>query len=418
MNTDTPAEFAPADTVTPPWYRVIGTPLLSLALFSLGSGLVITLISLTLHARDASDAFIGILHSIYYIGLVLGALKTENLIIKVGHIRAFSAFTALVCSTILILGFSNDPIAWMAARFVCGYCTAGLYVAIEGWLLAAANPTNRGQYLALYMVALYASQALSQYILPFFPPMETGWYLFSACLISLGGVPVLLTQYQAPDIVPVPPIPFWSIVRQAPLGALGNFVAGFCLAVFYAFLPIFAQESGRSVAQAMGSLVLGGMLLQPVIGKISDMFDRRLVLCGIAAISCVPVLFLSQSHWGPWTYRGFCFLVGGGLCAIYPVSVSRILDCLEGSRVLSATAFALCAYSIGSIAGPLFAGLLIQQSATTESLFYLVIAVLGALTVAGTLGMIFQRGTKLEDQEPNTSLPRTSPIANQLDPRT
>ena len=56
-------------------------------------------------------------------------------------------------------------IALAVLRFVDGMCLAGVYICLESWLSERAGVQARGLVLAAYMIALYAGQALGQFLL-------------------------------------------------------------------------------------------------------------------------------------------------------------------------------------------------------------------------------------------------------------
>ncbi|APS84761.1 hypothetical protein AVM71_16845 (plasmid) [Piscirickettsia salmonis] len=77
-------------------YKHLITPLLSLIILTLGSALLTTFLSLKLDSLNTSEFLIGGLTTAYYAGMVLGAFKLEGLILRVGHIRAYSAFASML----------------------------------------------------------------------------------------------------------------------------------------------------------------------------------------------------------------------------------------------------------------------------------------------------------------------------------
>ncbi|APS55722.1 hypothetical protein AVI51_16590 (plasmid) [Piscirickettsia salmonis] len=86
-------------------YKHLITPLLSLIILTLGSALLTTFLSLKLDSLNTSEFLIGGLTTAYYAGMVLGAFKLEGLILRVGHIRAYSAFASMLAVFLYYMAF-------------------------------------------------------------------------------------------------------------------------------------------------------------------------------------------------------------------------------------------------------------------------------------------------------------------------
>lgn len=128
-------------------------PLLGLFILGIGNGFLATLITVRLDAAGESATVIGIVSSAYFIGLALGAMFNDRLLLRIGHIRAYGSFASLVAVTVLLQGLFFDPWAWFALRLVGGWATVGVYLVIESWLLTAGDQKVRGRLLALYMIS-------------------------------------------------------------------------------------------------------------------------------------------------------------------------------------------------------------------------------------------------------------------------
>lgn len=89
-------------------------PLLGLFIVALGNGFLSSLTTLRLDAAGASTTMIGIVSSAYFIGLTLGAVFNDRLILRIGHIRAYGSFASLIAVTILLQGLFYDT--WAGSR--------------------------------------------------------------------------------------------------------------------------------------------------------------------------------------------------------------------------------------------------------------------------------------------------------------
>ncbi|HEY8015349.1 MAG TPA: MFS transporter, partial [Dongiaceae bacterium] len=108
--------------------------LLGAGILILGNGLVGIVLPVRMSLEHVPTEISGLVMSAYYAGLVLGCLWSRDLIVRVGHIRAFAAFAALVGATTLVFALWFDPLVWGLLRVVVGFCMAGLFATIESWL--------------------------------------------------------------------------------------------------------------------------------------------------------------------------------------------------------------------------------------------------------------------------------------------
>lgn len=75
-------------------------------------GLRCVLVRASLKHFDPLD--IGLLGSSYYLGFALGCLLSCHIIQRVGHIRAFTALTAVASTVVMIHVLTTSPAAWWA----------------------------------------------------------------------------------------------------------------------------------------------------------------------------------------------------------------------------------------------------------------------------------------------------------------
>ena len=68
------------------------TLLLAIFVLMAGSGFLSTLIAIRLELAGASALLIGLVATSYFGGLMVGSLRVEKVIARIGHIRAFAAF--------------------------------------------------------------------------------------------------------------------------------------------------------------------------------------------------------------------------------------------------------------------------------------------------------------------------------------
>ena len=123
-------------------------PTLSMVILTLGNGFLTTLTTLTLKHGAMSVAVVGAISSFYFIGIALGSYFTPTLINRVGHIRAYATFAAMISVATLIQGMWGNIWIWGGMRLIYGYGLAGLFILIESWVATAGGDDSKGWALA------------------------------------------------------------------------------------------------------------------------------------------------------------------------------------------------------------------------------------------------------------------------------
>ena len=332
-------------------------PLLGLFIMALGNGFLSSLTTLRLGDAGESATMIGIVSSAYFIGLTLGAIFNDRLILRIGHIRAYTSFASLIAATILLQGLFYDTTWWFALRLVSGWAAVGVFLVIESWLLLAGDPKIRGRLLALYMIAFYGAGVLAQATLGEITDWgATAPFMVAGMLATLSVVPIVVLPRVSPLLDQVEPLKPRQLLGIAPTGLVGCFGSGVAIAGIYALLPLYLQRIGLDVGEVgnmMAWVILGAMLLQYPVGRWSDRKDRQVVLIALAALctvlSVVTVLLPSDSVLLP----AMLFLLGGGVFALYPVAVSSAADRAPADALVPMIQGLLLINSLGSSMAPL-----------------------------------------------------------------
>jgi MFS family permease len=331
-------------------------PLLGLFILGIGNGYLATVITLRLDAAGQSPVVIGWVSSAYFIGLALGAMLNDRLLLRIGHIRAYGSFASLVAVTVLLQGLVDHPWAWFLLRLIGGWATVGVYLVIESWLLTAGEQKVRGRLLALYMISLYAAGVLGQLLLGVTEAMGgPASFMVIAMLASLSVLPMAMIPRVSPLIEKAEPLSPLRLITLTPTGVMGSFGSGIAVAAVYSLLPLYLQRIGLPVdrvGQMMAVVVLGAMLLQYPVGRWSDRHDRQMVLIGIGAFCTLisaAVLWLPMNL---WILAGLLFLLGGGVFSLYPVAVGHAADRAPAGALVRMSQGLLLINAIGSALSP------------------------------------------------------------------
>ncbi|WP_395073227.1 MFS transporter [Hyphococcus sp.] len=329
--------------------------------YVIGNSLLGIMLPLRMETEGFPIFLIGIVMTAYYVGQAIGSHFSKNVIFRVGHIRAFTIFAAVGAATTLIYDpFFSAP-AWFALRIVNGFCFAGMATTMESWLNDHSSQESRGKVLGLYMTVQYLSVATGQLLVNLTDVNQPDLFMLAAGLISLSLIPVALTQLPEPHLGKYHPFGIGALFRKSPIGASGAATAGILLGTFYVMGVVYAYEIGLSVTDVsifMGLAILGGFIIQWPVGKLSDYFDRRLVLIGVTMLPLVTwgVQFaFNFNAETPSALFVIALMLGASIASIYPLSVAQTFDRLERRDYVSASGGLVLSYAVGAIVGPLIA---------------------------------------------------------------
>ena len=302
---------------------------LGIALLQAGVGLQRPLLGL--RAEDAGFASVtaALVMSAYYAGFLLGTRYIGRLLSEVGHIRTFAGLASTASSIVLLQGLWISPIPWGICRLIFGICTAALYVVAESWLNDVTTNQDRGRVLSVYMVVAVGATTIGQYSVAFASTAGFTLFAIASVLVSMALVPVALSRRStAPTVVPQP-VTFRKLYSVVPTGLIVCWLTGMTLGSFIGIGPIYGAYQGWTplqIANFVGAPLLGSLIFQIPLGRLSDRVPRRGVMtfasAGAAGL-CLLLAFLD----GTDSVSIVClFLMGGLALPLYSMSVAYTND--------------------------------------------------------------------------------------------
>ncbi|MBN7763428.1 MFS transporter [Nitratireductor aquimarinus] len=378
-----------------------------------GNGLQGTLIALRGAEEGFSETLIGLMGSAYFAGFLIGCLCVPRLLRAVGHIRAFAALAAMGAAGSLLLILFVDPIAWIAIRFLSGICFSSLFTTIESWLNSAASNSNRARLLAVYRIIDIGAVTGSQYMLPALGIEGFTVFAVMAMMITLSLVPVSMADRSNPK----PPAEFSlnlpAVWRISPLAAFGCLSVGLTNSAFRIVGPIYGQSIGLSVSEIatfMSAGIIGGAVMQYPLGALSDRRDRRQILLGTTIGALISALIIVWFAGDDRTANMLLvFLFGAFAMSLYSLSVAHANDHAKKDQFVQLAAGLLFFYSVGAMAGPLLASLLMQRFGPHALFAYT--ALIYAVLIAVTIYRMRARPAVPRAHRPRfAALLRTSPV--------
>jgi MFS family permease len=353
----------------------IGAVILGICLVQLANGFLGTLVSMETSAAGFSPAVMGIVLASYFGGYTIGAVSVGRLLMRVGHIRMFAALAGLVAASVIVQPILTSAPAWIFIRLATGFGCAGLFITAESWLNASSTAKNRGAVFALYMVATNACFGGGQFLLNLPAPMGFELFALAAALFCLALIPVSLTHASPPVLPPAPSFGLRELRRLAPVSIAGCAASGLASSAFYALVPAYGQAQGVEaswISAYIATAIFGGLAFQVPVGKLSDRFDRRVVVACVAAGLSVMALVLALL---PQTMAILVatFVLGGFLSTIYPVAVAHANDRVDPQHAVSVSGLLILVNGIASFVSPMIGTGIMGRAGFTGVFVYMAI---------------------------------------------
>lgn len=326
----------------------------------LGNGLQGLLLPVRGTAEGYPTNILGFLGTSWASGFVLGCFFAPNVVKRIGHVRAFSVFTALIAIISLMTGVLIDPIWWVALRAVTGFATAGTSMIIESWLNERATNESRGVIFSLYIAITLVGVVGGQMMIPFGETSTTFFFMICGILYCVAMLPTLLSKAASPQPLKQVRLDLRDLYRNSPVSFLGILLIGTANGAFGTLGAVFGRQAGLSdstVATMMSVAIFAGAVMQLPAGRISDRVDRRYVLAALAAVGALAGLLLFVVEPSQvWIVMTLIAIYGAAANALYPIAVSHANDFATPEDFVKISGGLLLLYGIGTIIGPTIGG--------------------------------------------------------------
>ena len=337
--------------------------LLGVMLLMVGNGVQGTLLGIRGNIEGFSTYELSYVMSAYFVGFLFGSLMAPRMIRKVGHVRVFAALGSFISAILVIYPVYPDWIVWTVLRVLAGFCFSGIYITAESWINNTASNETRGQALSAYMIVQMLGIIASQVLLNL--PDSTGFALFiiPSVLVSLAFMPILLAPTPAPAFDSTRRISFGRLFRLSPLGCVGMLLTGGVFSAMFGMASVWGAQVGFSVREIsifVGSLYVGGLVLQYPIGWASDRLDRRMLIMGLSAVAAVTMLVAAFAPL-PFTALIVVAVILGGITnPVYALLIAHTNDFLPREQMAGASAGLIFLNGFGAIFGPIITGWMME----------------------------------------------------------
>ncbi|MBD2810077.1 MFS transporter [Xenorhabdus sp. Vera] len=333
-------------------------PVAGLTVFAISSGYLMSLIPLSMASFNIDTIYASWLASAYYVGLLIGSMMIEPVIAKIGHRLSFIAFLVLLTATVIVLPFFPNKEIWLIIRCVAGMAVAGIFVVVESWLLIGDNPKERAKRLSFYMTSLYGGTTLGQLLIG--PVGTQGMipFIVVSALLLLAILPPLLVRHSQPPPLYHQSLSLKKISKFSKPAIVGCMASGIVMGTIYGLMPLSLSKSHFSTEQVgvlMAAIIMGGMVIQPIISKLSIVMSKTFLLAMVSLLGVFAVgMTYLFDHYIVMIVA--LALLGMSSFALYPIAITLACDKLDSSYIVVASQVMLLSYSVGSAIGPLGAG--------------------------------------------------------------
>ena len=376
--------------------------LFGIFLLQIGNGLQGTLLGVRGGLEGFSATTMGYVMSGYFVGFLGGARITPWLLHRVGHVRVFAALASLISAAFILYAALVDPLAWFIMRLMVGFCFSGVYVVAESWLNDTATNETRGQTLSAYLMAQMIGIVLAQALLNVSDPGGYDLFIIMSVVVSVSFAPILLSVSPTPVYQLTTRMTLRELFISSPLGCVGMFLLGTIFACLFGMSSVYAAAIGLTTTEIslfIGTIYVGGTVLQYPIGWLSDHSDRRVLITGTMLLGTAAAILGMVASDSFALLLVAAFLIGGVANPLYSLLIAHTNDFLEHEKMASAAGGMIMLNGIGAMGAPVLVGYLMDDYGP-NALMAFIGAMMALIAAYGLYRMTARPTVAYEDATP------------------
>jgi MFS family permease len=334
--------------------------LASTAGLGLAYGIGYTVTTLRFTEWGAAGWLVGLAGAVPALAVVVCVPFAPRLAARVGTVPAMVAGAVLVGLTFLLMPVLEGVGWWLLLRFLSGVGLTLPWLVGETWINTVVPDRFRGRVLAAYAMLLFSGWAVGPIVLD--ATGTTGWgaYLVGAAATLLLCVPLVLARRLAPAVQSHGRFSLRGAVALAPLAMAAAVVGGVAEFGWISLLPAYAMDAGAGTTASLRLLtvlLVGGILLQPLVGWLADRADRVRVLVGLGVALAVVSAALAPVVGDPGAVTwAVAFTLGGVVMGFYAVGLTMLGERVPVASLAVANGAFLVGYETGATVGPVLGG--------------------------------------------------------------
>ncbi len=325
-----------------------------------GNGLQGLLLPVRGSQEGYSNEILGLIGTTWASGFVIGCFVAPNLVRRIGHVRAFTGFGALICLNVLLTGLIVDQTAWLILRTVTGFCTAGTSMIIESWLNERATNESRGAIFSFYISITLFGVVGGQMMVPFADVSTPVLFMVCGILYCAAIIPTAVSRAASPQPLKRVSLDLPALYRNSPVSFIAILLIGTANGAYGTLAAVFGARAGLeegTIAIMVSITIFAGAIAQFPAGRMSDTMDRRYVLAALSGLAALAgmILLLLQPH-NVYAIIGLVAFYGAAANALYPIAVAHANDHASSEDFVKVSGGLLLLFGIGTIIGPTLGG--------------------------------------------------------------
>ncbi|WP_336863774.1 MFS transporter [Peribacillus frigoritolerans] len=334
-------------------------------------GMLLPIIAIIFENDGLSSSLNGFHAASLYIGILLISPFMEAPLRKYGY-KPLIIFGGIT----VILSLALFPVwksfwFWFVLRFFIGIGDHTLHFATQTWITAISPKTKRGRNLAIYGLFFSLGFMVGPLMTKLLEINQSLPFIITSILSLLAWSAVFLIRNELPEQDDSESTSFLGTLKRftkvsriAWVAFLLPFTFGVLEASLNSNFPVFALRSGidlTAVSIIIPAFSAGTLLTQIPLGMISDRFGRRKTLLTIL-FSGFAIFMLAGIYSYSVLGLFICFMFGGMMVgSTFSLGISYMADLLPRNLLPAGNLLCSIFFSLGSIGGPFFGGLVIEH---------------------------------------------------------
>lgn len=339
------------------------------AISGFSQGMLLPLIAVIFEKNGVSSSLNGLNATALYIGILLVSPFMEAPLRKYGYKPVILFGGALVFVSLALFPLWSSFWFWFTLRLLIGIGDHSLHFATQTWITTSSPLNKRGRNVSLYGLFFGIGFAAGPLMTPLVNVNPSLPFMLSAGLCFVGWLFLLLLRNDFPEqVLEVNSFRqtisrFSQAWKYGWIAFLPPFSYGFLESSLNGSFPVYALRNGinvENVSVVLAAFAAGSIITQLPLGIISDQFGRKNVLTVIfflGFLSFTAASLVEHSQTGLFLSFLFSGMVVG---STFSLGISFMSDLMP--KKLLPTGNLLCGifFSLGSLSGPIIAGLFIQ----------------------------------------------------------
>ncbi|MFJ7754346.1 MFS transporter [Peribacillus muralis] len=334
-------------------------------------GMLLPIIAIIFESDGISSSLNGFHAASLYIGILLISPFMEAPLRKYGY-KPLILFGGIT----VILSLALFPVwksfwLWFLLRFFIGVGDHTLHFATQTWITAISPIAKRGRNLAIYGLFFSLGFTVGPLMTKLLEINQSLPFIITSIISLLTWLTVFLIRNELPERDDSANTSllgtfkrFTKVSRIAWIAFLLPFIFGVLEASLNSNFPVFALRSGidlTAVSIIIPAFSGGALLTQIPLGMLSDRYGRRRTLLFIV-FSGFSIFTLAGIYSDSVIGLFFCFMLGGMMVgSTFSLGISYMADLLPRNLLPAGNLLCSIFYSLGSIGGPFFGGLVIEH---------------------------------------------------------